>query len=131
MNRKELRAERLARHYNNLASLFTLCGGKAKDGKVYTGRQLSLELWRLEKQANKGATDWANGHINEMQAEAISNTVENRVRNLFPNLEGFFCNGDPRGYALKIRTETMKAKGYPLTTDWGGFGILSPEIDGN
>jgi len=131
MNRKERKAEQLARHYNNLATLFTMCGGVAKDGKVYSGRQLSLKLWKLEKAANKAATDWANGDLTEAQYEAKEGPIKAEVENLFPTLEGFFCNGDPRGYALKIRTETMKAKGYPLTTDWGGFGILSPEIDGN
>jgi len=46
----------------------------------------------------------------------------------------FFVNGDCRGYALKIDND--KPEGAALIaavkmhTDWGGYGILSPEITG-
>jgi hypothetical protein len=44
--------------------------------------------------------------------------------------KGFFINHDPRGYALKIRTEdNEKGDGTRVIsyTDWGGYGILVPE----
>jgi len=45
---------------------------------------------------------------------------------------GLFINQDPRGFALKISEEW--ARGYnsstnkPLHRDWGGFGILAPDL---
>lgn len=43
--------------------------------------------------------------------------------------KGFFINHDPRGYALKIRTEDNgEYPGRQISyTDWGGYGILVPE----
>lgn len=41
-----------------------------------------------------------------------------------------FLNKDARGYALKINDEWMRE--HPdvrLHSDWGGYGILAPEID--
>lgn len=40
-------------------------------------------------------------------------------------------NMDPRGYALKIDNEYMRAHNIQLYRDWGGFGILAPEFDKN
>ena len=43
-----------------------------------------------------------------------------------------FVNKDARGYALKIDDEWMRAHpGVWLHSDWGGYGILAPEIDKN
>jgi hypothetical protein len=49
---------------------------------------------------------------------------------------GFFINQDPRGYALKLSDDYVKgfnnardAQGKPrLYTDWGGYGILAPDL---
>ena len=37
-----------------------------------------------------------------------------------------FINFDPRGYALKIKSE--KAEGLDIYKDWGGFGIIAPDL---
>lgn len=42
---------------------------------------------------------------------------------------GVFVNLDPRGYALKIDDEYMRAHNLKLHTDMGGYGILAPEIN--
>lgn len=42
--------------------------------------------------------------------------------------KGIFFNMDPRGYALKIDDEYMRAHNLKLHTDWGGYGILAPEF---
>jgi hypothetical protein len=46
---------------------------------------------------------------------------------------GLFVNRDPRGYALKVgeawtRGYNCAAK-EPLHPDWGGFGILAPDLN--
>jgi len=129
MTKKEYRQEQLLRHYNNLASLFTLLGGKTANGKVLTGRQLSLKLLKLENYAHTAALDWCNGDITMEKFEQVSEDVTGQILELFPNIKGFFVNGDARGYALKIKTEIMNELKYPIGTDWGGYGILSPEIN--
>jgi len=42
-----------------------------------------------------------------------------------------FLNRDPRGYALKIRDDWMRANNVQLERDWGGYGIIAPEITGD
>ena len=42
-----------------------------------------------------------------------------------------FINFDPRGYALKIKSEYMETlgdNGRALHKDWGSFGILAPDL---
>lgn len=39
-----------------------------------------------------------------------------------------FVNWDPRGYALKIRDEWVRQHGAEILRDWGGYGIIAPEI---
>lgn len=56
-----------------------------------------------------------------------------RIRNRSP-LIPVFVNLDPRGYSLKIDDQWMRANQGKwnddnLTTDWGGYGIIAPEID--
>ena len=53
-----------------------------------------------------------------------------------PALVPVFINRDPRGYALKIESDWMetyarKAGGDRITQDWGGYGIIAPEITGD
>ena len=43
-------------------------------------------------------------------------------------LVAVFVNQDPRGYALKIDDEYMRAHGLDLHRDMGGFGILAPDL---
>ena len=40
-----------------------------------------------------------------------------------------FINRDPRGHALKIDDTYMREHSLHLVTDWGGYGILAPEIN--
>lgn len=39
-----------------------------------------------------------------------------------------FLNRDPRGYALKIDSEYVRAHSLAIHRDWGGYGIIAPEI---
>jgi hypothetical protein len=127
--KKEQRAQELTAHYERLGKLFEQQGGKTATGKTLTGKKLSLELFKLEQQAHKAAEDYCNGVIQLEVWDRITTSIETQVFILMPSLKGFFINGDPRGYALKIKTETMLKENYPLTRDWGGYGILSPEIN--
>ena len=37
---------------------------------------------------------------------------------------GFFWNGDPRGYALKIDNDRVQIP-RGMATDWGGYGLIA------
>jgi hypothetical protein len=49
------------------------------------------------------------------------------IRNAKP-LVPVFINRDPRGYQLKIKDDWMTANNADLERDWGGYGLLAPEI---
>ena len=133
MNKIERRRMELAKHYETLEKLARRCGVVNPDGK-----KLSLKLWKLEQEAHKAATDYCNGdRFNgpiEDEWGDYSTEIEGRVNALFNyKLAGLNVNGDARGYALKIDDEEMRTnplyKDIGIHQDWGGYGILSPEIE--
>ena len=100
------RTEELTKHYAMLEALARHCGVEQPNGK-----RLSVALLKLEREAHQAAEDYCNGGRfgeTENAWEDYAATVEQRVQTLFQGrLSGFFVNGDPRGYALKIETEAM------------------------
>jgi hypothetical protein len=50
------------------------------------------------------------------------------IRRAASALVPVFLNDDARGYSLKIRDEWMREHKAELHRDWGGYGILAPEI---
>jgi hypothetical protein len=130
MTKKERRKEQLERHYKTLEQLAIACGINKPNGK-----KLSNELRKVENVMHKMAEKWCNGTVEESIYDDFETfTIEN-VQTIFNhNLQGFFVNSDPRGYSLKIeegQTKKLAAQGISLHRDWGGYGILSPEIEGN
>ena len=89
---------------------------------------LFIKLSKLEAQASRITSAECNGDISEDIAGPKLDRIKNKVLQLLPKLDkkDFFINGDPRGYALKIREQ--KAKELGIYTDWGGYGILTPEF---
>lgn len=93
---------------------------------------------RLETEANRIQTADANGELTEVEASDADMRISNRVASLFGGElpKGFFVNGDPRGYTLKLDPEAWKVsdnaqenyEAQPIKfTDWGGYMILAPE----
>lgn len=126
MTKVQRRKERLEKHYEILEKLSEFLG-KKQDGK-----KLSLKLWKLEQHAHKAATDGCNGDITGEQWGKVVVETEAAVEKLFDGaVPGLIINGDARGYAIKIDSEYMKQyEQIDLHRDWGGNGILSPEING-
>jgi len=107
----------------HLAALARLAGRPAAEGAtVYNA------LRRLENRAcsaNEAACNTPKGAEAQDGEHAA---VLAGVRNVFGYIpRGFFVNGDPRGYALKIDNEKAAIPGG-ITTDWGGYGCLAPEF---
>lgn len=133
MTKSERRKIQLSRHYERLAALAAFCGVNNPDGK-----KLSVKLLKLEKLAQPIILDYANGEngINTDNIFEKLEPIKGEVLKLFNNrLEGFFINTDPRGNALKIKDNYFRQGGkyehLEIYKDWGGYGILAPEITGN
>jgi hypothetical protein len=108
----------LKRHLENLALIANCSEWEAL--KIYE------KLRRIELKANRLATMECNGEIEG--DENRDEKIKKSVLKLLPGLQGFFLNGDPRGYSLKIKEDVTKLTYPSLCTDWGGYGILAPEF---
>jgi hypothetical protein len=129
MNKKEKRAAELKKHY---AFLFRLTNFL---GCLQDEKKLSLKLYKLEREAHKAATDYCNGEngMDIEKWEVFKEQMQEKVRLAFGlKVPGLIINGDARGYALKIDDEKVRDF-YPASIgccrDWGGYGILSPDIE--
>lgn len=95
--------------------------------------KLCKKLRRLEETAHKFAERLCNGPEfgSEEEQDAVKTHILDKVYDLLGDGPPVFLNQDPRGYALKIRDE--HARGLDIYKDWGGYGIIAPEIgkDGN
>jgi hypothetical protein len=85
--------------------------------------KLCKRLRRAEADAGRLAVDWCNGVIDETTWETVSERIRDRVNRIL-GTDRVRINGDPRGYALKVDL----APGEHLLTDWGGYGIIAPDL---
>jgi hypothetical protein len=146
--KKERRQRQLNEHYGKCEALARKIGVENPDGK-----KISVALLHLEQMANAAATAYCNGEAIRLQRrgriplDANLGHDENAWENVkayitegveqvfeFKKIPGFFVNADARGYALKIDNENPQSKALidelRLHTDWGGYGILSPDLQG-
>ena len=61
--------------------------------------------------------------------EGSGRCIDFKAIRSMPRVVPVFVNRDPRGYALKIKSEWVREKGAAIHQDWGGYGIIAPEID--
>jgi hypothetical protein len=125
MNKRERMREQITQHGFKLDRIFRL-----NRMDVTT---LCKQVHRLEVKAHRMAENYCNGVItdefNDRQEGRIMKALDNLLNYKAQGIPVFF-NGDPRGYALKIDDAWMRANGCDLHRDWGGYGILAPEFDG-
>lgn len=139
LNKRERRAQQLLAHYATCERLARYLGVASPDGK-----KISVALWKIEHDASNAACAQCNGEAvngqpfrSEEDWEAFKASIRERVALALGKTPppGFFVNGDPRGHALKIDNNKPEGqaliKAVGLHTDWGGYGILSLEIDGD
>jgi len=130
--------QQIEKHGNDLNSIFN------------TGLDaitLCKKLRRLEFKANKIATDWCNGD-NGIDSENIDRCIAPIMKAVYKLLNNgiynddrphqkkvpIFFNGDARGYSLKINdayVRLLNTQGKSIYTDWGGYGIISPDFTPN
>ena len=94
------------------------------------------QLRRIEVAAHRWAEQICNGEIDlsEDEQEAVIRNILDKVDRLLhfraKNIP-VFVNLDPRGYALKIECGYATDDTYQsFPKDWGGYGIIAPEITG-
>jgi len=120
-------ARRRAAHHKALESLAT-------NGKP--GLTLWRALRRLESITHAATTAQCNGasyggqpYRSDTEWAAFKGRTIATVKALFGTLpKGFFINGDPRGYALKIDPDKGTVP-QGMHTDMGRYGILAAEIN--
>jgi hypothetical protein len=123
---KTKNADQFFRHVCNLQTIAGL-------DSFHNALDLYKRLHRIEARCSRIFTDECNGTRTgtEEEQEKQDARILKSVCALLPSLKTIFLNGDPRGYALKIKSEEQKElrdKGINLYSDFGGYGILAPEF---
>jgi hypothetical protein len=126
MNAKQRMTERIEKHGNDLNRIFNLNDDPTKTAKM---------IHRFEAKAHQLATDYCNGENGidsetwEPAADKILDALDKKINFKKAGIP-VFLNGDARGYALKIDDEYVRNNNLEIHKDWGGYGILAPELDG-
>lgn len=101
------------------------------------GKRISVALFKAERRGQQRAERMCSDPTysiayQDRDAARVQSMVRRALGTLPP---GFFVSSDPRGYALKIDGDNAQGKALidavGLPTDMGGFGLLSPTIDGD
>lgn len=125
--KKEIEA-RCLRHAAALAELFP--------NATKSGLDLCRALRRIEAKVSRSSVAYCNGELDGEDWEKIKEVTVHVVTSiLVPSPDraaALRINGDPRGYELKLddaftREHNRTAK-TPIHTDWGGYGILAPDL---
>lgn len=142
MTKKEIRQQRLNRHYSALVKLAESCG------VVADGKKLSVKLLEVERVAHAVATAYCNGESIKIGFrgripsyfdfgtdgnawEIAEREITDQVQQLFMwKLPYLLINADARGYSLKLESEAGREliESCGLERDWGGYGLLAPSI---
>lgn len=122
VRKREEMAARIVAHGNNLLAIFPNATERDPD-------KLSRKLRRIEVAAARGAVDYCNGEMDSDGWEHFSAAMLGKVARLLnPGDVPVFINGDPRGYTLKIGDSWVKEHRATIHRDWGGYGILAPDL---
>ena len=125
---KEATLKEVVRHGEDLKVFFNL----PKDLNTV---QLCRKLRRIERASNNLMVERCNGtnkteEVQEKENSEILSKVDKLLNFKKQNIP-VFLNGDPRGYTLKVEdsyTENKRNEGIVLHRDWGGYGIIAPDL---
>jgi hypothetical protein len=144
MNKHDKMMKQIEKHGANLNAIFNTGLDNVK---------LCKKLFRLERQAHHATTCLCNtntldrleltrdeersGRYPKQATEEEQDIFFEKILAKVDKLLNFkaqgipvFINHDPRGYALKIKSEYVKEHNLRIEQDWGGFGIIAPEFTG-
>ena len=90
---------------------------------------LCRRLRRIEAAFSRASEAYCNGTTTEAEIDrAAGNATSALARLLRPGSVPLHLHRDPRGYSLKIDYAYMRAHNLDLCQDWGGYGILAPDL---
>ena len=115
---------RITKHGQDLKAVFNL-------DQDIDPVKLCKRLFRLETKAHKLAVDFCNGVIDQLEWDKKADQILTKVKTILNNKKVLFCNGDARGYALKIDdeyTRYIRSCNINIHRDWGGYGIIAPDF---
>ena len=118
----EKQRQAIERHGENLNKIFNTGLDPVK---------LCKKLISIERKAHNQAEDYCNGAMTMDQWEDFEISLLERLDKILNFTERkilVFINGDPRGYALKIHDKYIRDNDITIHRDWGGYGIIAPEI---
>lgn len=102
----------------------------------YEAERVYMKLLRLETKASRWNEQECNDpDIPEEEVGRRDDYVRKSIKKLLPFLpeKAFMYNGDPRGYALKVRSEYADSlrtvDSINIYQDMGGYGILAPDFN--
>lgn len=125
MTKKERMYQQIEKHGNDLNKIFNT---------NLDSIELCKKLFHLETKVHKAALDYCNGYLDSDQWAKAEESAEKSLDKILGFKEKgipVFINGDARGYALKIDSGYVFENGLEIVRDFGGYGILAPEFDGN
>jgi len=125
MNKRDRMKEQILHHGFDLNRIFDTAYGPV---------ELCKKIHRVEVRAHRLAEDYCNGVIDTSEMDKKHDGIldsANRILGFRDKGIPVFFNQDPRGYALKIQDDYVKNHAVDIYKDWGGYGILAPEFDGN
>lgn len=123
MNKHAKMIDRIIKHGENLNNIFNTKIDPIK---------LCKQLRRLEIKGSKISEDYCNGYIDNIEKwENLKDDILNKVNKILNfscmNIP-VFLNSDPRGYCLKIDDEYIRNNNIKIHTDFGGYGIIAPDL---
>lgn len=132
-SKREIMSNRIRRHNNTLNELFY-------DPKADFVYNLSQSVYRIETAGNRQAEKECSYSTDQNENNKFWEAKEKLLYKKLPLLKeikkAVVFNGDCRGYCLKIDSEKLNKKWFrklensTLFQDWGGYFILSPELNG-
>jgi len=117
MNQKQKMYQRIERHGLQLLAIFP-------DARETDPVKLCKKLRRIEAEGNRHGEAMCNSaEYCATDTELAAHRIIEKVKRLL-NSNRPWLNQDPRGYALKMDLEPTES----LHKDWGGYGILAPDL---
>ena len=118
-SKKERMYQRIQKHGEQLNAIFKT---------PYDPIELCKKLRRIEAKQRHAGVYYCNGVINEYTFDKVKTDSLKKLGKLLGNEIPVYINGDPRGYALKIDDSIVRERKLDIMTDWGGYGILAPDL---
>lgn len=123
MNKRDRMLERIRKHGKSLLAAFPDAVEEDPDRLCRALRRIEVKIHAMAEQVCNGTADY---DAWERASDAALAKVRGILRPSGALSDALEINGDPRGYALKISDSAVR--NLRIHRDWGGYGILAPDL---